>query len=174
MKKIVLLCCTIFLLTGCGNNMEEDSPPIIYDNYGRDILPGDVDYYYTFTGESKHFSFSDGLANYQDNKAELDIKGLKQKSNEEFTATISVYFNDKFLSSKTYDNESIKIQNKIVGEYGYKIKRNADGNMYGEIDAFMETRPEEFEKAIKVVANYCDSQNNCEEEIFTLNIEKHE
>lgn len=173
MKRIILLCCAIFLLTGCEKKLD-DTTHIIYDDYGRDILPGDADYYYTFTGESKHFSFSDGMANYKDNKAEFYIKGLKQKKNEEFIATISVYFNDEYFSSKRFDNESIKTNDNVTGVSGKKIKRNADGNMYGEIDAFMETRPEEFEKAIKVVANYCDGQNNCEEEIFTLNIEKHE
>lgn len=173
MKKLFIICSILTLLTGCGNNKEK-SIPIIYDDYGRDILPGEANYYYTFTGESKHFSFNNGIADYRGNKAEFEIKGLEQKKNEEFMAYINIYFNDKLFSFKMFNNELIKSNNTIAGVHGRKIKRDSNGNFQGEIDAFMETKPEDFENAIKIIANYCDSKNNCQDEEFELNINKHE
>ncbi|MDE5538992.1 MAG: hypothetical protein K2J20_00725 [Bacilli bacterium] len=175
MKKKLLISSVvlILILTGCGNNMEENTPKI-YDDYGRDVLPGVADYYYTFTGESEHFTFSDGIADYRDDKAELVIDGLKQKNQEEFTTYVRVYFNDKLFSSRAFNNELITEDNRITGVWGKKIKRNADGNMYGEIDAFMETEPDNFANAIKIIANYCDAKDNCQDEEFKLNIIKNE
>ncbi len=168
MKKVVLIG-LILLLTGCGTTEKYDE----YDDFGRDILPGDVNYYYTFTGESEHFTFDDGMADYRDDKAYFWIKNLKALTDEPFEVEISVYFNDTFAMLSGFTSEETKVKDTLVTEYGTKIKRDTDGHMYGEITPFLKTRPEDFPNAIKVVAKYCKTEKNCQEETFKLNIEKH-
>ena len=173
MKKFIFVM-LVLVLGVCGCTSEEDKNPVIYDDYGRDVLPGEADYHYTFTGESEHFTFSDGIADYRDDKAEFWIKELKIKNNEKFSATISVYFNNRLLSTQKFDNKSIKEYDIVSGVYGKKIKRDSDGRFYGDIDAFMETKPEDFESQIKIIANYCDKNDNCSNEDFKLDVIKHD
>lgn len=170
---ILILGVLIITLTGCNSKDKELNTKIddIYPT-DRDILPGNVNYYYTFTGESEHLIFDDGMANYQDDKAEFWIKNFSSKSNEEFTGKYIVSFNGKEMASGDIDNKIIEKIN--ISELGHKIKRADDGNFYGEIDSFMMTNPDDLEKALNITVNYCNSNKKCKDEVFKINFIKHE
>ena len=142
----------------------------VNDDYNRDVLPSNVNYYYTFTGESNHFIFNDGIADYRDDKAVFEIKNIKSKTKDSFHSSINVYFNDKLLVYNSIDDKSIdEFKISIIGN---KIYRNKDGNMYGEIDSFMATNPDKLGSALKIVGVYCDSNNKCSNEEFKLKFTK--
>ena len=143
----------------------------VNDDIGRDILPGDVNYYYTFTGESKHLLFEKGIADYRDDKAEFLVTNFKVKNDESFTGTITILFNDKEMGSGEISNKGITTLE--LGEYARKIKRSDNGTFYGDIDAFMLTNPDDLPKALKIVVNYCDSKNKCNKEEFKFSFVKH-
>ena len=143
----------------------------VNDNIGRDILPGDVNYYYTFTGESKHLLLEKGIADYRDNKAEFLVTNFKSKNNESFTGTLTISFDGKEMGSGEINNQSIRTLE--LGEYARKIKRADNGTFYGEIDSFMLTNPDDLPKALKITVKYCDSKNKCNDEEFKLSFAKH-
>lgn len=181
MKKItsiLLISICLITLSGCKKEeLSEDKIPDLYS--GRDILPGDVNYYYTFSGESNNVSFKSGRADYLDDKAEFVLKDIEVNNKlDYYYAKISVYFNDKllgatgFLKSETSNGKT----DSQIAVLGKKIKRDKDGNFYGDIDSFTETEPDKFAESIKVEFYYCKHEN-CDDAIkeeLKLDIIKHD
>lgn len=180
MKKIIrilFISLCLITLSGCKKEIKENHD--IEDLYeGREILPGNVFYYYTFSGESDNVIFKSGIADYREDKAEFILKDIEvNKDLDYYYAKISVYFNDKlfvstgFLKSETKNNKAetqIAVLNK-------KLRRNEEGIFDGEIDSFMEIEPDKFPEAIKIKFYYCKHEN-CDdaiEEELKLDILKH-
>ena len=169
---VILLTGVLVLgLTGCSSKkdvLDDDVFPT-----DRDILPGDVNYYYTFAGESEHYIFEDGMADYRDDKAYFWIQDFKLIEDKEFYGSISIYVNDRLMSSVEYLNNDLITKFKVLTK-GNKINRDKDGNFYGEINQFMLTNPDDLEKALKITGTYCDTNNKCNDEEFKLTFIKHE
>lgn len=181
MKKIIsilLIFICLVTLSGCKKaELKEDKKPDLYQ--GRDILPGDVNYYYTFRGESSNVIFNTGIVDYRDDKAEFILKDIEvNKKLDYYYAKISVYFNDKLLGATGFlksETNKGKLENQIV-VLGKKIIRDKDGHFYGDIDSFTETEPDKFEESIKVEFYYCKHEN-CDDAIkedLKLDIVKHD
>lgn len=163
-------------MSGCkkeDNDMLEDS----FSN--RNVLPGDVNYYYTFSGKSDNIVFNYGMADYRDDKAEFILKDIEVNEKlDYYYAKISVYFNNKLLGATGFLKSEInngKPENQIA-VLGKKIKRDKDGNFYGEFDSFMETEPDKFEESIEIEFYYCKHEN-CDDAIkeeLKLDIVKHD
>ena len=180
MKKLIsilfITMCFLSLSSCKKEELKEDEIPDLYP--GRNVLPGDANYYYTFSGKSDNVSFKSGMADYRDDKAEFELKDIEvNKELDYYYAKISVYFNDKLFGEtgflKTKANNG-KVDNKI-GAYGEKIKRDDDGYFNGEFDSFMETEPDNFKEAIKVEFYYCKHENcdDAKKEELKLDIVKH-
>lgn len=181
MKKLIsilLIFICLITLSGCKKGeLQDDKRPDLYP--GRDILPGDVNYYYTFSGKSSNVSFKSGRADYLDDKAEFILKDIEVNNKlDYYYAKISVYFNDKLLGATGFLKSEVnkgKPENQIA-VLGKKIKRDKDGSFYGEIDSFMETEPDKFEESIKVEFYYCKHEN-CDDAVkeeLKLDIVKHD
>ena len=181
MRKLVplrFISICLILLSGCKKEkLNEDNVPDLFS--GRNVLPGDVDYFYTFTGESHNVSFQSGIADYRNDLAEFKLEDIQvNKELDYYYAKISVYFNDKLLGATGFLKDETK-NGKIdasIAALGKKITRDEDGNFYGEFDSFMETEPDDFAKSIKIVFYYCKHEN-CDdalEEELKLDILKHD
>lgn len=180
MKKLVLLMfisICLFLLSSCKKEkLNEDDIPDLFS--GRNVLPGDVDYFYTFSGESHNVSFQSGIADYRNDLAEFKLEDIQvNKELDYYYAKISVYFNDKLLGATGFLRDETKNgkTDASIAALNKKITRDQDGNFYGEFDSFMETDPDDFSKSIKVIFYYCKHEN-CDdalEEELKLDILKH-
>lgn len=185
---IVLLCVVLlFSITGCGKEelkgdsigyekKEIEEGNDVLDLFpGKDIVPGDEKYYYTFTGKSDNISFKTGIADYRDDKAEFKLEDIEVNPNLDYdSAGISVYFNGKHFGTTNFFKDDLKNNKLEVGlsSIGKKIRRDADGKFYGEFDSFMETDPDDFANALKVEFSYNKKENSKKEEL-KLDIEKH-
>lgn len=141
----------------------------------KDVLPGEANYYYTFTGVSKNLSFKTGIADYRDDKAIFELKDIElvNKNYDYVSGELSVYFNDKFWGSMKFKKS--EVQNGIIkdylGVYGEKIKRDADGNFYGEFDSFLETEPANFKDALKVKVCFCKNKSCTKQTVEELKLD---
>lgn len=123
-----------------------------------------------FTGESEHFGFETGNVDLDKNNYEILLTNFRQtkkvKNIDDFKITI--YFNDKEWSSNEWNkNKDISfrkfLKNIIVYEEDTEYIEENSPNFRRSSDAFIETSPDEFKSAIKVVAKYC-YKNKCNTE----------
>ena len=166
---IVLWTCLLFLSV-CSNNIRFKKNITYKEDLDHQISNN---YTYKFVGESEHFYFETGKVYYNDNERELLISNFKVKDNvsENAQFSINLYFNGVLLYGETsYFNNLLtkkKFENTVIGEYGYLVEKDKNGNIIGESDSFLETTKENFKESIKLKAKYC-IKSECNTEILKL------